>query len=122
MRRFCLLLLALVLPLQMSWAAMHFCDGITPAAATVQASEHSGESHAHASSASQHGDGIDQTDLTVDPCCDAAHGCHGLHTLMNQDDSNGHAVAAAHFIFSSPLVLARNAFSTRHERPQWPAA
>ena len=110
MRRFWLLLLAFVMPLQMSWAAVHLCDE-TPVSASAYA--HAAEEPQTESKAKA---------VAADACCVGAHGCHGLHSLMSQSDQCGvFPASAGAFLESDHMMAARN-FSVRHERPQWTAA
>lgn len=118
MKRAFLLLLALILPLQMSWAASHFCDDQRLVAQTVAAAELGG--HVHQEAATEQSDA--QAEKIADSCCGAAHGGHGLHHLM------GHAAPVfaptmatqmpAHSGAAPPLSEARS----RIERPNWLAA
>lgn len=117
MKRFWLLLLLFVMPLQTSWAAVHFCDDDL-AAATVIA-EPSG-SHDHAAPGKQTNPQGGQA--LVDACCGAAHGCHGLHNLMAQAPYRVLAAANPGFAVSTDHRLIQRQFADRHERPQWPVA
>jgi hypothetical protein len=117
MKRFWLLLLAFVLPLQMSWAAVHFCDD-TPVAAAASAVE------GHAHQAGEHHAQPEQGAKTAaaDACCIAAHGCHGLHSLMAQEAPVSKAVSTSGVQPSCDAILLSGLFDSRVERPQWSAA
>lgn len=65
MRRFLLLLLAFVLPLQMSWAAAHFCDDEKLVAHSIAAAEQG--NHVHGAAAEEQSDG--QAEKIADACC-----------------------------------------------------
>lgn len=118
MRRFWLFLLVLmVLPVQMSWAAIHYCDDGAPVSAAVLAvaSEAAGYIAAIPS------DDRRQADAPVKKA-PSAHSCHGLHELM------AHAVEALiepakeMALASSEPVFRPSAVASRRDRPQWPAA
>ena len=119
MQRFWLLLLALVLPVQMSWAAIHVCDGSLPVAAVISVVEHAdaGEVHQEAADAPDY-----SAEKMVDAFCGSAHGCHGLHSLMSQGGNTVKVAATPNFLIIHDSLPVRSAFSTRHERPQWLAA
>lgn len=129
MKRFWLLLLALVLPLQMSWAAVHFCDTDLPNAASSGApsaqghakdhAQHQERDHARESAKAAEGQAVE---ALADACCGAAHGCHGLHSLMAAQDAANGAVASGAGLTGAAVRLVTSAFNTRHERPQWSAA
>jgi hypothetical protein len=118
MKRLLLLLLALILPMQMSWAASHFCDDERLVAQAVAAAELGG--HVHEGATDEQSDA--QTEKIADACCGAAHGCHGLHHLMGHEDlafatsttTQMPALSGA----APPLSDARS----RIERPNWLAA
>ena len=118
MKRFWLLLLAFVLPLQMSWAAVHFCDAdIAHSAGTTApvAPEDSGRQAAKAAEGQV-------AEALADACCGASHGCHGLHNLMAPVETATGVAPSGTSISSAEVPLATSAFHTRHERPQWFAA
>jgi hypothetical protein len=112
MFRLWLLLLAFVLPLQMSWAAVHFCND---AAAAVTVSE-SLQDHNHAASGGQD-DSAGQVD-----CCAAAHGCHGLHNLMATEQAQLSVPTLSNIVPITDDESRQRQFAARHERPQWSAA
>lgn len=114
-------MLSVVLSLQMSWAATHFCDDNVPSIA------------AHASDVA--GADYDQADRSVTgkksdskkaeqlaDCCSAAHGCHGLHHLLSPTE------APLFSVMSDEIVAPRDSSSKygnvapRVERPKWLAA
>lgn len=115
MRRFWLLLLLLVLPVQMSWAAVHACeDSITVGGAVLAA--------------------IDApVDLSVDPVDDpsmeesgqagsSVHACTSLHELMAD---RVHALlepATVRLLDLRETAIRLQALPSRPDRPQWPAA
>lgn len=118
MRSLFILLLALVLPMQMSWAASHFCDDERLVAHAVAAAGKGG--HLHEADAGKQSDA--QAEKIADACCGAAHGCHGLHHLMGHE-ALGFATATstqmrAHSGASPPLTGP----CSRIERPNWLAA
>lgn len=119
MRRLFLLLLALILPMQMSWAATHFCDDEKLVAAQVHAA-FGGHGHEEGSADKPAGDA--QAEKIADACCGAAHGCHVLHHLMSQEDLAFALIESsqtpAHRAAAPPLSVARS----RIERPNWLAA
>jgi hypothetical protein len=114
-KRFWLLLLAFVMPLQMSWAAIHFCDD---AAALV----HAGSSHEASAASPVQSDAGDAGDVLGDACCTAAHGCHGLHSLIGQEAPEFFLPAFTSTPADFQQPVARSPFAERHERPQWLAA
>lgn len=118
MRRFLLLLLAFVLPLQMSWAAAHFCDDEKLVAHAIAAAEQ-GE-HVHDAAAEEQSDG--QAEKIADACCGAAHGCHGLHHLMGQADPALAPTAATQMPAPSGAAPPLSEAQSRIERPNWSAA
>lgn len=118
MRRFCLLLLVLVLPLQMSWAAAHFCDDERMVAHAVAVAER-GE-HAHDAVAEQQSDA--QAEKIADSCCGAAHGCHGLHHLMGQADPEIAPTVSSQVPAPWGVAPMPSGPRWRIERPNWSAA
>ncbi|TFZ04589.1 hypothetical protein [Ramlibacter rhizophilus] len=118
MRRFLLLLLALVLPMQMSWAATHFCDDERLVALAVAAAEQGG--HFHAEAAGEKSDS--QSEKIADACCGAAHNCHGLHHIMGQADPEFAAAACTQMPAHSGAAPPLGEVLSRIERPNWPAA
>ncbi|ROZ78252.1 hypothetical protein [Ramlibacter sp. WS9] len=116
MRRFWLLLLALVMPLQMSWAAVHFCDDQVPTISADAAAKGAERIlHVHDEQAKQ---GLG-SDAAAEPCCGAAHGCHGLHNLIAQAAPGDSTAPSRCPLVASDDRMARRQFSDRHERPQW---
>lgn len=119
MRRFWLLLLVFVMPLQMSWAAVHFCGGETAVLAAAAASKAGNElSHSHDETTKQ-GQGAE---ALADACCGASHGCHGLHNLMTHAAPSLPAMPHESLLISLDERHAQRQFADRHERPQWLAA
>lgn len=118
MRRFLLLLLAFVLPLQMSWAATHFCDDERLVALAVAAAEQGG--HVHAEAAGEQSDS--QSEKIADACCGAAHNCHGLHHIMGQADPEFAGAASTHMPAPSGAAPPLAEVPSGIERPNWSAA
>jgi len=122
MKRFLLLLLVFVLPLQMSWAAMHICEHDDRAGpAVVVQHETAGHGHEHASDEAHHHDAAAEHE-GQDNCCASAQGCQGQHSLVGTSDN---------FMFFSPvsqhMAAAPPGFTeldplTRIDRPRWRAA
>lgn len=117
MSRIWLLLLAIVMPLQMSWAAVHFCsdDAAGTRAEVVTASA---DMHGHAHVAA---DAQAEADIQGE-CCAAAHGCHGLHNLMATEQAQLSFANLANAVPVTDDTTSQRQFATRHERPQWSAA
>lgn len=117
MRRFWLLLLLLVMPLQMSWAAVHLCID-EPAGANRAPEAMQEHGHADSGKTDDEKSGV----MLADACCFAAHSCHGLHNLISQQESS----LGCQPIASKPDDLQASHrlafFAYRHERPQWLAA
>ena len=116
MSRFWLLLLALLMPLQTSWAAAHACSQdaamqhAAAASTAVALQEHVHPPHDPAPTAA------------VDDCCMAAHGCHSLHTLMPLQPTVLGILTLSHRLTAADDPAAQGQFAARHERPQWSAA
>lgn len=114
MRRVWILLLALMLPLQMTWAAAHGYAHDADVAAHVRVeSQLNVDGVASSDAASDH-----QSEAMDHGCCDMAHTCHGSATLV--PTLALHVGAGGR----SPLTPSDGAFMlqmlvTRHERPQW---
>ena len=128
MKKFWLLLLAFVLPLQMSWAAVHFCDddlsggGARVVAAVAEGQHGCAAPHGTAThEVAEQSDG-QKAQPSSDACCSAAHGCHGLHSLMSERDATIALSATAERLADFKLRLVKPNFVTRLERPQWSAA
>lgn len=119
MKRFCLLLLAFVLPLQMSWAATHVCaEQVRPAHGGTAV--HSIEMHqVIAESVRDHADGGGSS---ADFCCTAAHACHGLHSMMGADTAVPQFLKQSQHAATPPPQLCGFDAVARIERPQWAAA
>lgn len=116
MRRFLLLLFAIVLPLQMSWAATHFCDDDRFVAQAVASAERG--SHAHEQTATDE----QSVEKIADACCGAAHGCHGLHHLMGQADPEFTPTASSQMLAPAGAAPPLSGSRSRIERPNWSAA
>lgn len=122
MKRFCLILLIMLLPIQMSWAAMHICDDdIAVAEATAQVM-HQADQHEHDHPMLKADQGDASKGHAADACCFAGHGCHSLHSLMVSEPSQASVSDSAHALNALQSRRAGGAFSARHERPKWPAA
>jgi hypothetical protein len=117
MRRFLLLLLAFVLPLQMSWAATHFCDDEGAVKAAVAAAER-GDQHDHGG----HAGDADQAEKIADACCSAAHGCHGMHSMVAPAEGFVLFSPASEPVAAAPPGLPELDALVRIDRPQWSAA
>lgn len=118
MRRFFLLLLALILSMQMSWAASHFCDDERLVVQAVAATALDGLDHQAA--AEEQSDA--QAEKIADACCGAVHGCHGLHHLMGHEDVAFATSAFTHMPAPSGAAPALSDAFTCIERPNWLAA
>jgi hypothetical protein len=121
MRNFWLLILAIVIPIQTSWAAIHVCEsaGVTLTAAAQH------QEAAHAPSAAKVVDADQNSEVAnplADTCCSAAHGCHGLHSLMAQADRPMSVVLPSVSYKSSDTLLEPGHAHARLERPNWSAA
>lgn len=107
MKRWLIVLLIFVLPLQMSWASLHVCDDSSAPAASEFVFT---DGHSAADAASS----------LADACCASAHACHGLHTAMCEC-SPFLAVtvpASSHLSFTC-LTLGLGGILTAIDRPQW---
>lgn len=120
MRRFCLLLLMFVLPLQMSWAAVHYCDDERLLSATVVAAMTSG--HDHDGDVAEQKAADQESGKIADACCEAAHGCHGLHHMVGHAGSGFAAGPSRQVPTQAGAAPPPIELSTRVERPQWSAA
>ena len=116
MRRAWLLFLVLVLPLQMTWAAVHgYADGADAVGhASMQVHAQAGVAADADLEAGQ------QAQPSGDGCCDVAQSCHGSPMLPTRafilvTESGVLLNPSGHPLL--PQVLAR-----RHERPQWAPA
>ncbi len=118
MTRFVLLLLALILPMQMSWAASHFCDDGRLVAPTVAVAKTGG--HVHAVAAQEQSES--QAEKIADACCGAAHGCHGLHHLMGHEDLAFNTSTSTQMPAPSGAAPPLSDARSRIERPNWLAA
>lgn len=112
MRRFWLLLLLMVLPVQMSWAAIHHCDDTPRPVGVAQAADHA---VADAPDGQRPADGS----VTNAP---SAHACHGLHELMNQPVDVFAGPTAATVVASAQPPFCASVIASRRDRPQWAAA
>ncbi len=119
MKRFLLLFLAFVLPLQLSWAATHVCDDMAP---VVRAAAHAIESAAGSQASPADHERSGKADKAHDACCGAAHACHGLHSLIGQADKTRLPAATSQPVAASPPALFERDALVRIERPQWPLA
>jgi hypothetical protein len=121
MKNLWLLMLAIVIPMQTSWAAMHVCEG---AGITLTAAAQHQEA-AHAPSAATAVDADQNSEVAnplADTCCSSAHGCHGLHSLMAQADRPMSVVLPSVSYKSSDTLLEPGHAHARLERPNWSAA
>lgn len=114
MRRVWILLLVMMLPLQMAWAAAH-------------GYAHDADVAAHARVESQiKVDVAASADATVDQqsesnghgCCDMAHSCHGSATLMPTSVIQL-GTQARSLLNASDGAFMLQTLVTRHDRPNW---
>lgn len=117
MRRFWLLLLLVVLPVQVSWAAIHHCDDTASGVAAVLAGAPQATGD-HGLPASDEAPAAEKTGQNTP----SAHPCHGLHELMGQGTPSSLEAADETVLASSQPVFRPSPISPRHERPQWAAA
>lgn len=118
MRRFWLLLLLMVLPVQMSWAAMHHCDDTPAAGASVLVVASQGGDSVAADPSDDQRRSADELGKTTP----SAHACDGLHEIM--------AFPAAVFLAPAPEAVLPNSrpvfrprvIASRLDRPRWSAA
>lgn len=118
MRRLLVLLLALILSIQMTWAASHFCDDGALIAQSVASAGEGGHDHAVVT---EELSGT-QAEKIADACCGAAHGCHGLHHLMGQEDPAVTSTASTPMPAPSGAAPPLTEVRSRIERPNWLAA
>lgn len=120
MRRFWLLLLVVVLPFQMSWAAVHYCDDERLLSTTVEASMTAGHDHDGQTAKQRAGD--QNSEKIADACCGASHGCHGLHHLMPHTEASLPSAGRAAVAAARDGPFTCGFLATRVERPKWLAA
>lgn len=120
MRRFWLLLLVFVLPLQMSWAAVHYCNDELLLSTTVEAVMTSGHDHDGQSVKQKAED--QKSEKIADACCGAAHGCHGLHHLMPHTEASLPSASRTGVTAARDGPFPCGFLATRVERPKWLAA
>ena len=114
-----MLLLAFVLPLQMSWGATHFCDDdLSPVTVTGLAAP---DSHKHSKTADA-GKKSESKKADLADCCGAAHGCHGLHHLIAPGEAVVAPALTAEAVGPPDQLRAYGVLATRVERPKWLAA
>jgi cytochrome c5 len=118
MRRLLLLLLALVLSMQMSWAATHFCDDARLVELAVAAAEQVGNVPPDAAAEPSESKG----EKIADACCGAAHVCHGLHHLMGQADPAFGGAASTQMPAPCGAAPPSREILSRIDRPNWSAA
>ena len=117
MRRVWILLLALMLPLQMTWAASHGYAHDADIAAHVRV-----ESQIKVDVASNAEAAVDhQSEANGHGCCDMAHTCHGSATMMPTFPMQVGTGARSLLSPSDGAFMPRK-LVTRHERPQWAPA
>lgn len=116
MRRFWLLFLLVVLPVQMSWAAVHACEDGTALAGNVLAAL---EAKAEAPVAPALDDVPMEESKQGAP---SVHACDGFHELMADQVQAAVEPASASFRVVSDTVMRLNAIAARVDRPQWRAA
>lgn len=116
MRRFWLLLLLLVLPIQMSWAAVHTCqDGIAVGNPVQAALDQQTRAGAEPTAAAAAVDESEQGGSSV-------HACDGLHELMGDSVQALMEPSAATALTAPERVLRLSVIAAQLDRPQWPAA
>ena len=117
MHRFWLLLLLFVLPVQMSWAAIHHCDDTASEVAVVlaAAAEATGDSAVAPSDEAVAADASAKN-------APSAHPCHGLHEIMGHATQSVVEAAKEMVLAGSQPIFRPSALASRHERPQWAAA
>lgn len=113
-----LLLLVLVLPAQMSWAAVHYCGDEGAGASGAAGSQLQHASLVEAT----HGPKERGSNLPIDTCCVAAHACHGLDSALDQPAAAFDSMDARAGLSVRHVAPIGRDFASRHERPQWPAA
>jgi hypothetical protein len=119
MRRFWLVLLAFVLPLQMTWAAMHLCDGqaFHDSVQSVQSAAERQEVSAQDEAATS----LKSAEELADSCA-SGHGCHGLHNVAFAPSPDLLELTGPTALVAYEQRLAQHPVPHRHERPQWSAA
>lgn len=116
MRRFWLLLLLVVLPIQMSWAAVHACEDSMAVGGAVLSALGSVRDAAVAPALDEAA--VDEPEQGGS----SVHACEGLHELMT-DRAHAMPTRAGAGILVAPEPLRRlPAMAARLDRPQWPAA
>ena len=116
MRRFWLLLLLLVLPIQMSWAAVHACqDGIAVGNPVQAAFDQQVQVAAEPGAAAAAEEESEQGGSSV-------HACDGLHELMDDSVQDLVEPSATTALSARQRVLRLSVIAAQLDRPQWPAA
>jgi len=116
MRLLCLLFLLVVLPVQMSWAAVHACNddigvrGAIPAALEVEAERSAAPALEEAAT--------NESNESGSP----VHACDGLHELMADEVRRLLEPESASFLLVPDTVIRLDAIAARLDRPQWGAA
>jgi hypothetical protein len=114
MRRVWILLLVLMLPLQMTWAAAHGYAHDADVAAHVRV-----ESQIKAEVTASSEAAVDQqVEAKGHGCCDMAHTCHGSATMVPTFALQLHT-DARNLLSPSDEACTLQMLFTRHERPQW---
>ncbi len=117
MKRLFVIFLIMLLPLQISLAAVHVCGesidhtSLAKPANSLISDSGLGEMNA-----------IDEKKDLTDTCCSIGHGCNGLHTLIAMESAESLFGSGAHLIDDLTSQVTRGAPNARHERPKWPAA
>lgn len=118
MRRFWLLLLVMVLPLQMSWAAIHYCnDDLGGAGSSVVTSAQPSKAAGDIATANEQ---RPEGSFGAEAPCTCP--CHGVHELPPYAAVRIPEAAATSVLNHSQQRLHPLPFASRHDRPQWSAA
>lgn len=115
MVRVFLIFMALVLPLQLGWAAAHGY------AHDSQVHEHSSATTVSILESNTDESVTASVAVTETGCCGASHSCHGSPLLVSERESNSPVAAVRSWTASVQAFKARDNAS-RHERPQWAPA
>jgi hypothetical protein len=115
MRRVWILLLALMLPLQMAWAAAHGYahDADVAAHAHVESQVKGDLASAAADNAVEH-----EWEAKGHGCCDMAHTCHGSATMVPTSVVQLGTDARSR-LNAREGVFMFQILATRHDRPNW---
>lgn len=115
MRRFLLLLLLVVLPVQMSWAAVHACEHSIAVGDSGLVKLGAGELSTSSSLDDAPTKAADQGQSSVQAC-------DGLHELMTERTDAVLEPAVTSFLYVRESVVRLRVVADRLDRPQWRAA